>query len=79
MAFEVHVDAERCEGCEECLEVCTVEVFQMQGSRSVPVREGECLGCDTCLTVCKANAITIVGLQPRLSEMSRLLLRPILE
>ncbi|MBS3808913.1 MAG: 4Fe-4S binding protein, partial [Desulfobacterales bacterium] len=37
MAFNPIVDADKCEGCEECVEVCPVEVFEIQDGKSVPV------------------------------------------
>ena len=30
MAFNPIVDEEKCAGCEECVDVCPVEVFEMQ-------------------------------------------------
>jgi len=36
MAFNVNVDEEKCAGCEECVDVCPVEVFEMQDGKSVP-------------------------------------------
>jgi Fe-S-cluster-containing hydrogenase component 2 len=30
MAFNVVVDEEKCAGCEECVDVCPVEVFEMK-------------------------------------------------
>ena len=30
MAFNPIVDEEKCEGCEECVDVCPVEVFEMK-------------------------------------------------
>ena len=29
MSFNVTVDEEKCVGCEECVDVCPVEVFEM--------------------------------------------------
>jgi Fe-S-cluster-containing hydrogenase component 2 len=37
MAFNPIVDEEKCAGCEECVDVCPVEVFEMQDGKSVPV------------------------------------------
>jgi NAD-dependent dihydropyrimidine dehydrogenase PreA subunit len=78
MAFEVNVDKEKCKGCEDCIEVCTVKVFEMQEGRSVPVKIRECLGCQDCAEVCKEKAITIQELRPDLSEIARSLLGDIL-
>jgi Fe-S-cluster-containing hydrogenase component 2 len=36
MGYEVVVDNEKCEGCEECVEVCPVDVFEMEDEKSVP-------------------------------------------
>jgi NAD-dependent dihydropyrimidine dehydrogenase PreA subunit len=78
MAFEVIVDREKCKGCEDCIEVCTVEVFEMQDSKSVPVNVKECLGCGSCVEVCKEKAITMKELETEMSEIARMLLRDIL-
>ena len=78
MAFRVTVDEEKCKGCEECVEVCTAEVFEMQEGKSVPVNEEKCLGCESCREVCEEKAIRVVELQSDLSEIARSLLRDIL-
>lgn len=59
MAWNVTVDDSKCTGCEECVDNCPVEVFEMQNEVSVPVNEDECLGCETCVEVCEAEAITV--------------------
>ena len=78
MAFRVTVDKEKCKGCEECVEVCTAKVFEMQEGKSVPVNEEKCLGCESCREVCEEKAIRVVELQSGLSETARSLLRDIL-
>jgi NAD-dependent dihydropyrimidine dehydrogenase PreA subunit len=78
MAFEVAVDGEKCKGCEDCLEVCTVGVFEMKENKSVPARMKECLGCGSCVEVCKEKAIRVEELKPDLSEVARSLLGDIL-
>ncbi len=78
MAFRVTVDEGKCQGCEECVEVCTVHRFEIRQGKSVPVDVGECLGCQRCTEICKQNAISIVELQLELSETCRLVLREIL-
>lgn len=59
MAFDVTVDEEKCEGCEECVDVCPVEVFEMVDDKSSPVNADECLGCESCVEVCEPGAITV--------------------
>jgi NAD-dependent dihydropyrimidine dehydrogenase PreA subunit len=59
MAFNVVVDEEKCASCEECVDVCPVEVFEMQNDKSVPVNADECLGCESCVEVCEEGAITV--------------------
>ena len=78
MAFQVAVDHEKCKGCEECVEVCTVRVLEMQEGKAAPVNVKECLGCKTCVDACKEQAIIVEELQVEMSEIARLLLRDIL-
>ena len=59
MAFIPTVDEEKCAGCEECVDVCPVEVFEMQDDKSVVVEPDECLGCESCTEVCEEGAITV--------------------
>jgi NAD-dependent dihydropyrimidine dehydrogenase PreA subunit len=59
MAFNPTVEEEKCAGCEECVDVCPVEVFEMQDGKSVPVNAEECLGCESCVEVCSEGAITV--------------------
>ena len=59
MPYEVTVDDEKCEGCEECVEVCPVDVYEMQDGKSVPVNAEECLGCESCIEACDYEATTV--------------------
>ena len=59
MGYEVIVDKEKCEGCEECVEVCPVDVYEMQDGKSNSTNPDECLGCESCVEVCPVSAITI--------------------
>ena len=57
--YNVVVDAAKCEGCEECVNVCPNEVFKMVEGKSDPYQGAECVFCESCLGVCPTNAITI--------------------
>ena len=57
--YMVTVDAEKCEGCEECVNVCPNEVFQMVDDKSDPYQGAECVFCESCLGVCPSECITI--------------------
>ena len=57
--YKVEVDQEKCIGCGECVDICPVEVYEMQNEKSVPVNAEECIGCESCIEVCDQEAITI--------------------
>ncbi len=57
--YNVEVNEEKCVGCGECVDVCPVEVFELQDEKSVPVNAEECLGCESCIEVCEEGAITV--------------------
>lgn len=59
MAFNPIVDKDKCEGCEECVDVCPTEVFEMVDGKSEVANAEECLGCESCIEVCEPVAITI--------------------
>ncbi|MDR2727457.1 MAG: ferredoxin family protein [Deltaproteobacteria bacterium] len=59
MGWTVTVEHDKCTACGECVDVCPVEVYEIQDGKSVPMHEEECLGCESCVEVCEANAITI--------------------
>ena len=57
--YNVVVDEEKCIGCEECVNICPVDVYEMQNEKSVPVNAEECIGCESCVEVCEQEAITV--------------------
>jgi len=56
--YLVHVDNDRCDGCEECLKFCPCDVFDFF-QKAIPARPQNCLGCRTCEAVCKSKAVII--------------------
>lgn len=59
MGYSVTVDVDKCNGDGECVDVCPVEVYELQNSKAVVVNEEECLGCESCIEVCEQGALTI--------------------
>jgi len=59
MAYNPIVDPEKCEGCEECVDICPMDVFEMQDDKSVPVNADACEGCESCVETCEPGAITL--------------------
>ena len=59
MGFNPSVDKDKCIGCGECVEVCPVEVYEIEDSKSGPVNGDECIGCMSCVEVCPQSAITV--------------------
>jgi NAD-dependent dihydropyrimidine dehydrogenase PreA subunit len=57
---EVKVDSEKCDGCTTCVDTCPVEVFEMKGDKSVPVKQEECLACRACEVQCPNAAIEVI-------------------
>lgn len=74
MAYKVTVEGRRCNGCEECMEACTVGMFRMQNGKALPVEDKECMGCESCVRVCDENAIAITDTRVALSNICQSLL-----
>jgi NAD-dependent dihydropyrimidine dehydrogenase PreA subunit len=59
MAYQPEVDIEKCIGWGECVDICPVNVYEIQDEKSVPVNADECVGCESCIEVCEHEAITV--------------------
>ena len=57
--YKPEVAVEKCIGCEECVEVCPVNVYEIQEEKAVPLNGEECIGCESCIEVCEQEAITV--------------------
>jgi heterodisulfide reductase subunit A len=67
--FVAEVDAEKCNGCERCLEECAYtgallkETVEIDGETVVKARvnPGLCFGCGACVAICPTRAIDLKG------------------
>ena len=63
---KVIVDWKTWNGDSICVDICSVEVFEMQevdsytdSKKSVPVKTKDCISCTACIRSCPTNAITV--------------------
>ena len=52
------VDAEKCTGCESCLDCCPSEAIIMEGDKAVIV-VANCVDCGVCVDECPVEAISM--------------------
>jgi len=52
------VDAEKCCGCEACVNSCPVNAIEIADAKA-QVREGDCIECGACVAECPAEAISL--------------------
>ena len=56
MAVQPVVDISKCEGCEECVSNCAI---QIKDGKADPNQADLCEGCETCISVCSTGAVTL--------------------
>lgn len=78
LAFKPIVDPQKCNGCEDCIEVCTAQVFVMKSGKAMVLNPDDCQGCENCKAVCRKNAITVEDTGVQLSSTCLALLKNIL-
>jgi len=59
--MRMYVDKEICNGCGECLEVCSVAAISLKRGKA-EIDTNTCLACGSCTQVCPVNAISEVEL-----------------
>lgn len=52
------VDAELCNACKSCEEVCPNESIKVEGEYAV-VNKEECIDCNACVDACTSGAISM--------------------
>jgi NAD-dependent dihydropyrimidine dehydrogenase PreA subunit len=57
--YLIVVDDQKCTACGECVSICPVEIYKLEGDRIVVGNTDECSGCQSCISVCEPQAIAI--------------------
>lgn len=78
MAFKTTVDDKKCNGCEECIEVCSIGVLEMRGDKAFVAHPDDCVGCQSCVDACRQDAIIVEDTRVQLSSTCLALLKDIL-
>jgi NAD-dependent dihydropyrimidine dehydrogenase PreA subunit len=53
------IDAEKCDACGECVDVCPADVMISDGTTATVTEPDQCLGCESCVSVCDKEAISV--------------------
>jgi len=61
------IDAEKCTGCGQCVEICPSGTLSLQGGKAA-VTGDLSLSCGHCAAVCPAGAITVEAIDPEASR-----------
>jgi NAD-dependent dihydropyrimidine dehydrogenase PreA subunit len=59
MGWNVEIDADKCTGDEECVNICPAGVLEMKDGKAEAVNLDECLGCESCVEACAAGAVVV--------------------
>ncbi len=59
--YQAIVDAERCNGCGECVDICPVDSFVLKAGIANQIYNDECVGCEICVETCKVEAIKVIS------------------
>jgi NAD-dependent dihydropyrimidine dehydrogenase PreA subunit len=57
--YVITLDDQKCKICGECVSICPVEIYKLEGGKIVVGNSDECSGCQSCVSVCESQAITI--------------------
>jgi NAD-dependent dihydropyrimidine dehydrogenase PreA subunit len=57
--FLPRIDEKKCKQSGECLDVCPVDVFEIQDGVMVVAAPADCIGCEACIAACPEEAITL--------------------
>ncbi len=56
--FVASFEADKCEGCQTCLERCQMQALSADGEK-VSLKAERCIGCGLCTSICPSDALTL--------------------
>lgn len=58
---KITIDYKKCEGadCAECVDVCPMENFEIEGDKIIICNQEECSLCEVCMDVCPNEAVKV--------------------
>jgi NAD-dependent dihydropyrimidine dehydrogenase PreA subunit len=57
--YVIVIDETKCTVCGECVKICPVEIYKLEGDKVEVGNTDECSNCQSCTSVCESQAITI--------------------
>lgn len=59
--YYCRVDADLCNGCETCVDRCSMEAIHVTSEAVVRIEPDRCIGCGLCINACADRALTLVS------------------
>ena len=59
MAIDVRIDADKCDGCGLCVDLCPTSVFALRDGRAAVEAVERCIFCGGCVPLCPHRAISL--------------------
>ena len=58
---KITIDYDKCDGadCAECVDVCPMENFEIEGDKIIICNQEECSLCEVCMDVCPNEAVKV--------------------
>lgn len=57
--YQIVINVEKCDGCEECVNICPNGVLVLVDGKSAAEKPEECAGCLSCVEACPNSLIEI--------------------